>query len=398
MKSTRNPQSAIRNTESLRVLVPRRFHLELKNRIGKAGEQVRKWAGENSPFPTCSPAHLLPEFLPPSLGAWARRAVAAGGGGSSKFILLFLSFLIFNSTAHAVTFKTSTATDGSPRIYVIGPGLASLSDIKTAVPKAKLEQIAPGVWHLRANLYLSEGAKLVLYGTKIGGDCNELRLQSNNTGAANEYMNITADYGEIDIRSTTITSWDDAAQGPDTEFSAFRRAFIRIRSTLDTNGVTAHESRMDIQDSDIGYLGSHNAEAYGLVWKVLEAKDPAARPYGALTNLYSLVNVYGNILRSRLHHMYFGMYSFGAYGMQMMDNEVDHNIGYGFDPHDDSDYLVIERNNVHHNGTHGIIASQRCNNTTIRDNISWNNGRQRNCFPGRAGRARTGQHHLVFKN
>jgi parallel beta-helix repeat protein len=57
-----------------------------------------------------------------------------------------------------------------------------------------------------------------------------------------------------------------------------------------------------------------------------------------------------------------------------MDNEMDHNIGYGFDPHDDSDFLVIENNNVHHNGTHGIIASQRCNNLIIRNNTSWNNG------------------------
>jgi parallel beta-helix repeat protein len=34
---------------------------------------------------------------------------------------------------------------------------------------------------------------------------------------------------------------------------------------------------------------------------------------------------------------------------------------------------VIERNNVHHNGTHGIIASQRCNNASVRDNVSWAN-------------------------
>ena len=276
------------------------------------------------------------------------------------------------TAALGVTFRTAIASDGKPRIYVVGPGSASLSDIHTALPKAKLEQIAPGVWHLRASLYLSEGARLVLFGTKLGGDVNELRLQSNNTGSTNDIINITADWGSIDIRSTAITSWDDAVNGPDTENGVFRRSFIRIRSSLETNGVTPLESRMDILDSDIGYLGSHNAEAYGLVWKVLE--DKTNRPYGALTNLYKLVNVYGNILRSRVHNNYFGMYSFGAYGMQMMDNEMDHNIGYGFDPHDDSDYLVIERNNVHHNGLHGIIASQRCNNTIIRDNISWNNG------------------------
>ena len=259
----------------------------------------------------------------------------------------------------------------SSRIYITGPGSQSLSELKAALPSAPLTQVSPGVWHLRANLVVEKGARLNLHGTKIGGDVNLLRMKSNNTGASNDIVYISADWGNIDMRSTAITSWDDAVNGPDLETDS--RAFIRIRSTLDKDGVTPNESRMDITDSDVGYLGSHDAEAYGLVWKVLEAKLPSDRPYGALTNLYGLVNVYGNILRSRLHHLYFGMYSFGAYGMQMMDNELDHNIGYGFDPHDDSDSLVIERNNVHHNGAHGIIASQRCNNTIIRDNISWNN-------------------------
>lgn len=298
--------------------------------------------------------------------------------------IVCLLALWFTATAGAVTnhwaegnSDPNPANWKPPRIYITGTGqndVQSLSDVKTAVPKAPLEQIAPGVWHLRAELVVEKGAKLVLHGTKIGGDVNQLRLQSNNRGdPLHDIVFIRADYGSIDIRSTSITSWDDDANGPDLEQATFNRAYIHVRSSLDTNDWhTIYESRMDIQDTDIGYLGSHDAEAYGLVWKVSTPKVPA--PYGALTNLYNFVNVYGNILRCRIHHNYFGMYSFGAYGMQMLDNEMDHNIGYGFDPHDDSDYLVIARNNVHHNGTHGIIASQRCNNAIVRDNISWNNG------------------------
>ncbi len=281
-----------------------------------------------------------------------------------------LALLWSACTVLGVTYRVST---GSDRIYVAGPGSASLSDIKVAVPKADLLQVSPGVWHLRQSLHLENGARLVLYGTKIGGDVNELRLQSNNTGHSNDFVHLMADWGMIDIRSTKITSWDDAVNGPDLEYDLQGRAYIAIRSTLDEiDLVTPRESRMDVIDSDVGYLGSHRAESYGLVWKVLESKTN--RPYGALTNLYSLVNVYGDIKRSRIHHNYFGMYSFGSYGQVMVDNEVDHNVGYGLDPHDDSDHLIIERNNVHHNGTHGIIASQRCNNTIIRDNVTWANG------------------------
>jgi len=297
------------------------------------------------------------------------------GGGRGTFrrtlsgrLLAVLIFCVSLAPAFGVTFRWSA---GSYRIYITGPGSATLSDLKAGMPNALVTQVTPGVWHLRANLVMENGARLVLHGTKIGGDCNELRLQSNNDGLPNAFVHVTADWGSIDIRSTKITSWDDAVNGPDTESGALRRAFIRVRSNLSANG-TPLESRMDVIDSDVGYLGSHDAEAYGLTWKVIENTN---RPYGDVKNLYNFVEVYGDILNSRVHHNYFGHYSYGSLGQRLADNEMDHNIGYGFDPHDDSDYLVVENNNVHHNGWHGIIASQRCNNIIIRNNTTWNNGK-----------------------
>jgi len=85
------------------------------------------------------------------------------------------------------------------------------------------------------------------------------------------------------------------------------------------------------------------------------------------------VHVLGDIQNSRIHHNYFGVYTFGGHGMQWLNNEVDHNVQYGFDLHDDSDHLLIQGNNTHHNGNHGIIASMRCDHLTIRDNRSWAN-------------------------
>src|SRR5262249_1479454 len=102
--------------------------------------------------------------------------------------------------------------------------------------------------------------------------------------------------------------------------------------------------------------GYDNSEAYGLVWKV-STNSPSKR-----------VNVYGNIVNSRIHDNFFGVYTFGANGMQWLTNEVSDNVQYGLDPHDDSDNLLIQGNKVHHNGNHGIIASMRCDPLTIRGN------------------------------
>lgn len=55
------------------------------------------------------------------------------------------------------------------------------------------------------------------------------------------------------------------------------------------------------------------------------------------------------------------------------------NIEYGYDPHDDSDFLNIHDNEVWGNGNHGIIASKRCNNVSIQNNTVWN-GRNAGIF------------------
>jgi parallel beta-helix repeat protein len=87
------------------------------------------------------------------------------------------------------------------------------------------------------------------------------------------------------------------------------------------------------------------------------------------------VNVYGDVINNHIHHQYFGFYSFGAFAMNVIGNDVHDNVQYGIDPHDDSDFLLIQDNNVHHNGHHGIICSRRCNNIRIINNISSSNGK-----------------------
>lgn len=258
---------------------------------------------------------------------------------------------------HAAAFRYSSSSD---RIYVEGGGTAMLSDIKAALPNAPLMQ-AGSMWTLSADLFIEDGTTLRLVGTDAGGDVDELRLRSD----PSRFVQMTADHGTFEIRRTLIRSWNPSVNAPDTDIRD-GRAFIRVRSRLAADGRSALESRMDVIDSEISHLGYNASETQGLVWKVLGSmsKVPA---------LFDLVQVRGDILRSFIHHNYYGVYTYGHQSGQWIGNEVAHNIGYGIDPHDDSDDLLIEDNYVHHNGNHGIIASKRCNNVVIRNNRSWDN-------------------------
>lgn len=249
---------------------------------------------------------------------------------------------------------------------VVVDGVAiTLSALKAALPQAPLEQVDParGTWLLSASLLLTNGATLRLHGRRASGDVDELRLRSDNVPGRHAFVSVTADHGTIDIRATRITSWDRAAQGPDREHARFGRAFIRARSRMRSEFLTRLESRMDVADSDIGWLGYDASESYGLAWKLV-----APDPY-----VFDHARVRGNVRRSRIHHNYFGLYAYGARASEWIGNEVHHNVQYGMAPHTRSDDLRIEDNDVHHNGHHGITVRERCARVRIRDNRVWAN-------------------------
>ncbi|CAN0170231.1 unnamed protein product, partial [Hapterophycus canaliculatus] len=129
------------------------------------------------------------------------------------------------------------------------------------------------------------------------------------------------------------------------------------------------EARLDIIDSEINHLGYYESESYGLTYKVRGFCTDLSNP-----ELFDEVAVTGDILGSNIHDMYFGHYSYGHQGGNWSYNEMHDNIGYGFDPHDDSDDLTIHNNHVYNNGWHGIIASKRCDHVSIQNNHVHDNG------------------------
>ena len=245
-----------------------------------------------------------------------------------------------------------------------GDGI-TLSTLKAALPQAPLQLVdrERRVWLLSASVLLTNGSTLRLHGRKAGGDVDELRLRSDNSRKPGSVVSLTADHGALDIRATRITSWDTAANGPDTEYETYGRAFIRARSRMRSMLLIPLQSRMDVVDSEIAYLGYHANESYGLVWKVV-APDPVVFDY---------VRVHGNVTRSNIHHNYFGLYAAGARGSEWRSNHVHHNVSYGLAPHTRSDDLLIEDNDVHDNGHHGITVRQRCARVVIRNNRVWAN-------------------------
>ncbi len=252
------------------------------------------------------------------------------------------------TTLQKITYDSLTNT-----INVVGKGsVLTPLKIRNALPlnqRFVLEETAPMEWILRANLYLDAETTLILTGDEV----KKLKLLSEPERA----VWIRSENGNILIQETDISSWSEKNNAPDTD-NKDGRAYITAKGS----------GRMDILDSEISYLGSAGGEkrgglfggSYGVSWKIEN---------GSFRN--SLTT--GVARRNKIHHNYFGLYSYGATGLEITENEVYENDEYGLDPHDDSNNLLIENNRVHNNGNHGIIISKRCFNNIIRKNVSRDN-------------------------
>lgn len=207
-------------------------------------------------------------------------------------------------------------------------------------------------WLLKANLFTGRDVTLII----DGSDVSWLKLLSEE----NAFMIIRSYNGNILIKDTKITSWDENKNNVDTNHID-GRSFI----------LSKYDGRMDIINSEIAYLG------YGFYGVFPKEGQPFGGSYGLSWKMpagsFKKYLISGNILDSKIHNNYFGLYTYGATGMVIKNNNVYKNVEYGIDPHDDSNNLIIEDNISHSNGNHGIIVSKRCINNTFRRNVSYNN-------------------------
>ena len=231
----------------------------------------------------------------------------------------------------------------------------------------------PGEWMLAESLYVSDGIVFKVYGTGAGGECDYLKLRSD----ADTVVNLRAHGGSLDFMNTKVTSWDPSKASVDEDWGDGRSYISAISEVvLDAaetcQGVAKNEmgeARMDIENCEIAYLGYEASESWGISWKLRGiCNDKSNR------DKYDGVGVYGNLLNSDIHHLWYGHYGYAQLYSLMSGNSVHDNEVYGFDPHDDSINVTISQNEVYNNFHHGIIFSKYCHNTIVTSNYVHDNG------------------------
>lgn len=257
-------------------------------------------------------------------------------------------------------------------VTITGTGsIVTLGEIQSAIAATSptyLQNRGNGIWYLDVILIIKDGATLNLSpATGVeelqlrSGSNREVTLQeriqdanSPDAPAAinyNSFVMLKAENGTINIDGVKIYSWDRSGPGFD-EDETNGRAYILARDA----------STLNIRNADIGYLGSKDGESYGLSW----------RDSGEVNGEF-LTRVTGELINSKIHHNYYGIYTYQAQNMTFRGNEFYENIRYGFDPHDYSHHILVENNVAHHNGAHGFIISRGCNNFIFRNNVSYAN-------------------------
>jgi poly(beta-D-mannuronate) C5 epimerase len=303
----------------------------------------------------------------PAVLATAALALAASG-----------SLIVFTAgPAQATACNNATVRyAGSTNTIYVQSGSSTFDSLLALCPGLPIVQTDPAnhVWELEANITVQNGATLTIDGPGAGGDVAALRLRSLADDLPTDVVQIYADYGTLAFGSVAVTSWDDAANGPDTNYTLAAgepstdraRAFIKVSSYLDANSV-ARESTMTIDGSDFGFLGYYAAESYGVSYKG-EGCDMDHLPVCAA------VHVYGSETNSTFHDNYMGTYTFDSLNMVFTHDEYKNNVMYGLDTHDDSNNQVVEYDHFDYNADHGYICSQRCSGLVVEYNESDHNG------------------------
>ena len=208
----------------------------------------------------------------------------------------------------------------SNTIYVEGRrNVIGLSRIyNTLKNKAVLEKLNDKQWLLKANLVVRKGVTLVIDGEEVSW----LKLKSNE----DRIVSLQSNDGNILIKNTKITSWDEEDKTPDFNYQD-RRSFVLARQ----NG------RMDIINSELSFLGYDESLKTGVSWHTTSD----------ISDKYLIT---GQVESNKFFNNYSGIYLSGVNEMNLSNNEFAYNTEYGISMSNDENILVMGNNNFHDNG------------------------------------------------
>ena len=304
---------------------------------------------------------------------------------TAPLISLYIAFNVpapIIQNANAIKYKTSPLTPSSSytsspqsntgppngcvnynpstRTVTVSCSSSTLTDIDNKFHDASIlaKQSPAGVWFLNANLVIAKGATFHIDST----DTKWLKISSKvtrvpgNAKIAPAY--IIDVHGSLKIDSVKITSWDPTTNyyaitnGSRTASGVFIFGAPRPSIVVENNAT----GTTDITNSEIAYLGYEEGKHKG----------------GSGLSYYYGGD--GSIIRNNdIHHVYFGLYTFGV-GHMIVENNIIRNSGhYGLDPHTGTHDMIIRNNTVYDNNGSGIICSLNCYNILIENNKVYHN-------------------------
>jgi parallel beta-helix repeat protein len=270
-------------------------------------------------------------------------------------LLSFLStLLIYASVAETGESTSSCITyDSVENLITITCRHANLADIDNAIDNSNVlrKETASDdehIWLLNASILVDNDAILYINSTVVSW----LKIVADGKTAYLIHV-----LGGLKIDSTKVTSWnpntndyatteDSDRNGQDVKVGS-PRPYIVVEK--EATGTT------DITNSEIAYLGYEAG-------------------YGAGRTGLRFLGGDGSIIRgNNIHNLWFALYTRGVGGMVIENNDIHHNGHYGLDPHTGTHDMIIRNNTVHDNGSIGIICSLDCYNITIENNKVYNN-------------------------
>jgi mannuronan 5-epimerase len=259
-----------------------------------------------------------------------------------------------SSSSPATTSSSCISYNTSTRTITVTCTSARLSDVYNELHDNSIlaKQTPAGTWFLGANIVVAKGATLHIDST----DTKWLKINSKveqTTGSKVKPAYIIDVFGSLKIDSVKITSWDPTTNyyaitnGSRTGSGVFILGAPRPSIVVENNAT----GTTDITNSEIAYLGYEQGKHKG----------------GSGLSYYYGGD--GSIIRNNdIHHVYFGLYTFGV-GHMIVENNIIRNSGhYGLDPHTGTHDMIIRNNVVYDNNGSGIICSLNCYNILIENN------------------------------